>query len=65
MRERLEWLTLQERRAKARVYMMHKIYYNIVAIPLQPHFHLTAQSMTTRGAHVRFIPPVYLFYRTP
>ena len=35
--------------------MMHKIY-RTVAIRLQTHFQVTAQSASTRGANVRFIP---------
>ena len=67
MRESLEWLTLHERRAKARVYMMHKIYNLYVAIPLEPYFIPIAQSMTTRGviSHVRFAPPSLLLTITP
>ena len=44
MRQHLEWLTLQERRAKARMCMMHKIYMNLVAIPICPYFRATTQS---------------------
>ena len=59
MREQLQWLSLQERRARARVCIMHKIFYGLVAIPLEPHFVPSAQSMSTRGAHVKFTPGTY------
>ena len=57
MKAQLQWLSLQERRAKARILMMHKIYYETVAIPLAPYFHLNDQVMSTRKAHIKFILP--------
>ena len=47
MKAQLQWLSLQERRAKARILMMHKIYYETVAIPLAPYFHLNDQVVST------------------
>ena len=39
--------------------MMHKIFYCLVAIPSEPHFVPSAQSISTRGAHVKFVVPPF------
>ena len=57
MKAQLQWLSLQERRAKARILMMHKIFYRTVAIPLDPYFTPTTQAMSTRRAHTKFTLP--------
>ena len=57
MKARLDWESLQERRARSRVMMMHKIYYSQVAIPLL-HFPLnTALNAQTRGITAKFVVP--------
>ena len=58
MRRDLEWETLMERRAKARLYMFHKVRYQLVAIPLNlfPSYSTTT-TMSTRGAAVKLDNP--------
>ena len=58
MMEQLQWLSLQERRARARLYMLHSIYHNTVAIPLRPLFMPSTHPMPKRITHVYFPPPV-------
>ena len=58
MMEQLQWLSLQERRARARLYMLHSIYHNNVAIPLRPVFMPSTHPMPKRITHVYFPPPV-------
>ena len=57
MKAQLQWLSLQERRAKARILMMHKIFHGTVAIPLAPYFIPNTQAMPTRRAHTKFLLP--------
>ena len=52
----LNWESLQERRARACVIMMHKIQNSLVAIP-PSLFTVSTYGMTTRGAPVKFIIP--------
>ena len=54
MKAQLQWLSLQERRAKARILMMHKIYYQTVAIPLAPYFPISDQAHVY-GSHTRHV----------
>ena len=51
----LNWPTLQERRARARVIMFHKIHYGLVAIPISL-FIPSSSLHYTRGAHVKYLP---------
>ena len=46
MKARLNWETLQERRARSRVMMLHKVYHSLVAIPLH-HFPLCSSTLST------------------
>ena len=50
MKRNLEWESLQERRAKARLLMMHNIKQHAVAIPTHLLIVKTEPTMTTRGA---------------
>ena len=50
MKAALQWDSLQERRAKARILMMHKVTYGYVAIPSHLLTLKTTTTMTTRGA---------------
>ena len=56
MNEALGWDTLQNRRAIARLVMLHKIQLSLVAIPISL-FTISSSSMTTRGAPTKFIRP--------
>ena len=51
------WATLQERRARARMCMMHKIVYGLVAIPIHLIPTKTQSTMVTRGARTKFDAP--------
>ena len=52
----LQWESLQERRARARVVIFHKIQYSLVAI-LITLFQHTPSIITTRGALKKFVVP--------
>ena len=52
----LNWATLQERRARARLAMFHKAQHSLVAIPMTLFTPSTAH-MTTRGAQTKFHLP--------
>ena len=52
----LNWTTLQERRARARLAMFHKAQHSLVAIPMTLFTPSTAH-MTTRGAQTKFHLP--------
>ena len=52
----LQWESLQERRARARVVVFHKIQYSLVAIPMTLFQH-TPSTITTRGAPKKFVVP--------
>ena len=52
----LQWESLQERRARARVVIFHKIQYSLVAIPMTLFQH-TPSTITTRGAPKKFVVP--------
>ena len=56
LKQHLQWDPLEERRARARVLMLHKIVYNYVAIPISL-FPVTHSTMTTRGAPTKFFIP--------
>ena len=56
MRVAMHWETLQERRAKARLYMLYKISHSLVAIPLSL-FPYTSTFVDTRGAPTKFVNP--------
>ena len=57
MRGKLGWDTLQERRARARLIMFHKITNSLVAIPVSFFPCNTSATMTTRGAPNKFLTP--------
>ena len=57
MKAELGWESLQERRAKARMLMLHKIKHNLVAIPNQLFVLKPNTTIVTRGAQTKhFIP---------
>ena len=53
MLQQLQWPTLQERRAQAKVYMMYRIVYSLVDIPSS---HLTP-TLSVRGHNMKFLIP--------
>ena len=53
MLQHLQWPTLQERRTQAKIYMMYRIVYNLVDIPVS---YLTA-TILVRGHNMRFLVP--------
>ena len=52
----LQWESLQERRARARVVIFHKIQYSLVAIPMTLFQH-TPSTITSHGAPKKFVVP--------
>ena len=52
----LGWASLQERRARARVCLLHKATYGLAAIPMSL-FHLQTAVVSTRGAQAKFVLP--------
>ena len=56
MRSDIGWDTLQERRARARLLMLHKISHSLVAIPLAL-FPISPSNYCTRGAPSKFYIP--------
>lgn len=53
LKNKLNWESLQERRARSRVVLMHKTYYSLVAIPLHLFPMYTTSNMQTRGAALK------------
>ena len=53
MLQQLQWPTLQERRAQAKVYMMYQIVYSLVDIPSS---HLTP-TLSVQGHYMKFLIP--------
>ena len=50
MKAQLHWDSLQERRAQARILMMHKVKFGYVAIPSHLLVSKTNTTMVTRGS---------------
>jgi hypothetical protein len=57
MLEHLKWLTLEERRKRAKVTMLYRIIHQVVAIPAQPYLIPRGVASTTRGHCQRYQLP--------
>ena len=57
MMAQLNWASLAERRAHAKVHMMYNIFHGHVDIPASVYLIPTTSTYSTRGAHAKFLVP--------
>ena len=55
MLQELNWSTLRERRAHAKMTSMYRIVHNLIAIPVQPPYFYSINTSSHRGHQYRFL----------